>query len=31
MKPLHFVIIGFAAVVVAKFMKGILAGFGVSF
>jgi hypothetical protein len=31
MKPFHFVLIGFAAVVVAKFAKGVLAGFGLSF
>lgn len=31
MKPLHYVVIGFAAVVVAKVAKGILSGFGLSF
>jgi hypothetical protein len=31
MKPLHFVILGFTVVVAAKFAKGLLSGFGISF
>jgi hypothetical protein len=31
MKPFHYIILGFAVVVAAKFAKGLLAGFGVSF
>lgn len=31
MKPFHYVVIGFAAVIVAKTVKGLLAGFGFSF
>jgi hypothetical protein len=31
MKSFHYVIIGFAAVVVAKIAKNVLAGFGVTF
>ena len=31
MKPFHYVVVGFFAVVLAKVVKGLLAGFGLSF
>lgn len=31
MKPFHYVVIGFAAVIAAKIAKGVLSGFGLSF
>jgi hypothetical protein len=31
MKGIHYVVIGFASVVAAKFVKNLLVGFGVSF